>query len=231
MRKGRYFTLLIYIYKIYLQLTHIIARITKKYYFEDYLRVYPDGLSYNPLGLKKKPAKKDINNFLNHVKFYKFAAQFVKNKYVADLGCGSGYGCEIFKKAGASLVYGSDISKHSINFAKSHFGNIVDFSLQTIINLNEYRDNMFDVTVSSDVLEHIKEYNKEDRAIKELKRVTRDKGLIIIGTPNNEILEEHGFSFEEIRTLLKSNFSKFCIFENTLYPSEDRKYLWEKTFS
>jgi len=30
---------------------------------------------------------------LNHLKFYRFAAQFVRGKRVGDIGCGSGYGC------------------------------------------------------------------------------------------------------------------------------------------
>jgi hypothetical protein len=51
---------------------------------------------------------------------------------------------------------------------------------------------------------------------------------VIVGTPNNEMLDGHGFSFDEIHALFDRNFSKFCIFENALVPSGDYKSLWEK---
>jgi 2-polyprenyl-3-methyl-5-hydroxy-6-metoxy-1,4-benzoquinol methylase len=75
---------------------HVFAHATRRYYFEDDMRVHPE--------------YKD-NNYLNHCKFYGFVAQFVKNRRVADVGCGYGYGCEILKDGGASFVSGSDISK------------------------------------------------------------------------------------------------------------------------
>lgn len=221
-------TLLLRIHKVYFHITHFWAKKRKNFYFEDYHRVYPDGTAFNPFGFKKKTKKEDIKNYLNHLKFYNFAAQFVKNKVVADLGCGSGYGCEVLKKSGSAKVFGSDASKLSIEYAKDKFGKYADFSVQSITHLNGYPDNMFDVSVSSEVLEHIKEYNMEDVALDEIKRVTKKGGLIIIGTPNNELVENHGFSYAEITTLFKKRFSKFCIFENALIPFGDRKTLWKK---
>ncbi|MFC2011750.1 hypothetical protein ACFLVU_01340, partial [Chloroflexota bacterium] len=103
----------------YSYITHIIAKMKKTNFFEDYVRVYPDGIAFNRFGIKKEATKNNINNFLNHYKVYKFAAQFVKDKRVVDAGCGSGYGCELFKLNGAASVCGSDISKHSISFARA----------------------------------------------------------------------------------------------------------------
>jgi 2-polyprenyl-3-methyl-5-hydroxy-6-metoxy-1,4-benzoquinol methylase len=194
-------------------LRHWIASITGRYYFEDNIRVCPD--------------HKD-NNFLNHCKFYKFAAQFVNNKRVADIGCGTGYGCEILKQKGAASVRGSDISKKAIKYASSKYGDIADFIIQNVTDLKEYSDNSFDVSVCSEVLEHVKEYCKEQDAIAEIKRITNNKGLLIIGTPNSELLGQHGFSYKEIKSLFQKNFSRFCIFENALMPSGSKKFLWEE---
>lgn len=97
--------------------------------------------------------------------------------------------------------------------------------------MKEYRDDFFDISISSEVLEHIKEYKREEKAIEELKRITQNGGLIIIATPNSEMLGKHGFSFGEINALLQEHFSVFCIFENALVPFGNAKLMWEKRLS
>lgn len=227
-RSSFVWNLILKIHKIYFLGTHIWGRITGNFYFEDYFRVYPDGTSFNIFGFKKSTREAELKNYLNHLKFYKFVDQFVKNKIVSDLGCGSGYGCKELKEAGAKRVYGADASKHSINYAKSKFSKFAKFSVQNIADLKEYKDDNFDVSVSAEVLEHIKEYKMEGAALDEMKRITKKDGLIIIGTPNNEIVENHGFSYKEILRLIEKRFKKFCIFENALTPFDDRKSLWKK---
>lgn len=214
--------------KIYESFTHYIGRLTRKYYFEDYVRVYPNGLHYNRFGRKVTPTGNDRKNYLNHRKFYEFAAQFGKGKKVADIGCGSGYGCEILKKQGAEHVSGTDISEESIRFARSRYGDLADFSMQGITDLKEYPDGSFDIVVCNEVMEHIKEYGMENNAIGELKRITRNGGLLIIATPNEEMIEGHGFSYEEMDNLLRNNFSRYCMFENALMPSGSGKISWER---
>lgn len=217
--------------KIYYFIGHLYGKVTKRYYFEDYKRVYPEGIAYDKYGRRRQLSKNTVNNFLNHCKFYKFATQFAKDKDIVDIGCGSGYGCEILKKSGAAKVAGTDISKKSIEFAKSNYSDFAEFSIQGITSLNEYPDDSFDITISSEVFEHIKEYSMEEKAVSELKRITRNGGLLIIGTPNSEMAEDHGFYFEEVNTLFKRNFSTYCIFENALVPFGNAKSLWEKRLS
>ncbi len=214
---------------LYEYFTHIIGRMTKRYYFEDYVRVYPDGIAYSRFAKRRRADQNDINNYLNHRKFYYFVSQFVAGKVVADVGCGSGYGCEILKQSGALQVFGCDISKRSIEFAESRFIDSSRFSIQGITNLVQFKNSFFDVSISNEVIEHIKEYRMEDKAIQELKRITKHKGLVIVGTPNNELLHGHGFSFDEIGNLFKKHFNKFCIFENALLPYDREGIMrWEK---
>lgn len=217
--------------KIHNRIARFLGTVMRRYYFEDYVRVYPDGITFDRLGRRRQHSRNTINNFLNHCKFYRFAAQFVKDKRVADAGCGSGYGCKILKDNGAALVCGSDISKQAIRFAQSRYGNSAEFTVQGITDMKKYSDGFFDVSISSEVLEHIKEYGKEEEAIKELKRITRIGGLIIIGTPNNEMLGDHGFSFDEVNALFQKKFSEFCIFENALVPFGEKRRSWEKRLS
>lgn len=213
--------------RVHFRVTRFLGRASRRYYFEDYVRVYP-GRGFNRLGREVKP---DIHNFLAHQKFYRFAAQFVKGSRVGDVGCGSGYGCEMLKKAGAGQVYGCDISRHAIEFAKAHFGRCAEFTLQPITEMKSYADGYFDVTVCSEVLEDLKEYGMEERALQEMKRITRPGGLVVVGTPNAELLPDHGFSFDEILPLMQRNFPQFLLFENALVPFGEARASWEKRLS
>jgi hypothetical protein len=38
-----------------LLVTHFIGRITKRYYFEDYIRVYPDDIIFDSFGKRYRP--------------------------------------------------------------------------------------------------------------------------------------------------------------------------------
>ena len=51
--------------------------------------------------------------------------------------------------------------------------------------------------------------------------------LLVLATPNDEMLPDHGFSLTEIDSLFESVFSQHLIIENALLPSADRRYLWE----
>lgn len=209
-------------------LTHLWGSLSGKYYFEDFVRVYPDGIRFNRLGLPRPAPPSEINNFLNHRKFYLFAAQFAPGATVADIGCGSGYGCALLKNAGAAQVVGADVSQHAVRFARKHYGAFAEFTAQGMTGLTLYPDGRFDLVVSSEVLEHIKEYGKEDKAVEELKRITRPGGVLILGTPNSELLGDHGFSFEEINELMQRHFTDYCIFENALVPFGASRQLWEQ---
>ena len=209
-------------------MAHFYGRMSRKFYCEDFVRVYPNGTRINRFGWRKTATPTHAKNFLNHHKFYAFAAQFAHGNRVVDIGCGSGYGCALLKNAGATCVYGTDASRHAVRFAKNHYGDMVEFSVQSITDMKLYADDQFDLAVCSEVLEHIKEYEKEDLAIAEIKRITRPRGIIIIGTPNSELLGDHGFSFDEMDVLMKKNFSKYSIFENALVPYGSSRLLWER---
>lgn len=193
--------------------THFIGNFTKRYYFEDNIRVY----DYN---LNKQNSKR--LNFINHRKVYKFSEQFVKGKICLDAGCGSGYGSNILSKE-AKKVYGIDASSKSLKYAKSSYKNI-DFERMFLPKLS-FPDSFFDLCICSEVLEHLKEYSKEGDTVRELKRVLKPNGIMILATPNIELLNNHGFGYEELKSLLDKNFNNVAFFENSLIPRD--KALWE----
>jgi 2-polyprenyl-3-methyl-5-hydroxy-6-metoxy-1,4-benzoquinol methylase len=209
--------------------THAIGRANGWHYFEDFVRVYPDDRAYSRLGLRRPSTRFDRNNFVNHRKFYDFAAQFARGRRVVDVGCGSGYGCKILAEAGAAKVSGCDVSRAALRHARERFGTYAELSRQDIANLAGYPDSFADVVVCSEVLEHIREYGREDRALEELRRITARDGIVIVGTPNSELLDGHGFSFEELTSLFAERFDAHCVFENALVPEDSRgRESWER---
>jgi 2-polyprenyl-3-methyl-5-hydroxy-6-metoxy-1,4-benzoquinol methylase len=211
---------------IYYRCTRFLGRLWGRYYVEDYGRVYPDGIAFTRLGHRRRTRPDDLRNFVNHQRFYRFVAQFVPGRDVVDVGCGSGHGAEILARAGARSIHACDVSQRAVKFARRRFGQFAQFSTQGITDLRDYADAAFDVTISSEVLEHIKEYGREREALAELRRVTRPDGIVVIGTPNAELLGDHGFSFDEIRTLVRSCFTDFVIFENALVPYGAARTSW-----
>ena len=57
----------------------------------------------------------------DHIERYRFARQFVSDKTVLDIACGTGYGSNLLADSGASRVDGVDISEDVINYAISSY--------------------------------------------------------------------------------------------------------------
>lgn len=102
----------------------------------------------------------------------------LKNKKVLDVGCGTGYLGEELETRGAKVT-GIDISKVALK--KAH--EVLSFT--KVVDLNEdelpFKDRTFDLIVASEVIEHL---FKPVIILEELRRILRDKGQLIITTPN-----------------------------------------------
>ncbi len=179
--------------------------------------------SYAHTGERVSPEIPD-DNFRAHLLVYQFMAQFVKGKTVLDIGCGTGYGAHYLLQQGAESVWGVDVSKDAITYAKKHYTDArISFREMNAEMLNLPNDS-FDVVTSSENLEHLKNPSK---CIAEIKRVLKRKGLLLLGTPNKELSspgsDKSGnpfhvkeFTFEELDAVLRKHFRSVFIFENTL---------------
>jgi len=102
----------------------------------------------------------------------------LKNKKVLDVGCSTGYLGQKLEKKGAEVT-GIDISKVALK--KAH--EVLSFT--KVVDLNEgklpFKDGTFDLIVASEVIEHL---FKPVIVLKELRRILRGKGGLIITTPN-----------------------------------------------
>ena len=199
--------------KPYYFATHLIGKLKGTYYFEDNVRVYenvPD------------------RNYLNHSKVYHLASQFVKNKRCIDVGCGSGYGSKILLNSGASAVSGIDASEKALNYAKSKYKDDRLEFRQMFLPKTDYPDNTYDFCICTEVLEHLKEYGKHEETIVEINRITKPGGIIILATPNSELLGDHGFYYDELFSLMGNHFINFLFFENSFIPKDKSKNIWIK---
>jgi len=169
-------------------------------------------------------------------KAYIYAQKFVFGKRVLDCGCGGGYGSAYLTKNGAKEVIGIDLSKWAIEQAKILYSeNNLKFMVMDATDL-KFKDSNFDVVLSFQVIEHLKDYKKH---LLEVKRVLKPRGIFIISTPNKNIIslnrEKPVFPFhikefypQELSNLLAEYFEEVRVMGqktvNESYFKEEVKY-------
>jgi 2-polyprenyl-3-methyl-5-hydroxy-6-metoxy-1,4-benzoquinol methylase len=120
----------------------------------------------------------------DHVSRYKFASEYVKGKTVFDIACGTGYGTDILRAAGAERVFGADVSSEAIEIAKNRYRSAtVEFKVGDILNI-DFPKNYFDVITCFETIEHV---HDQEKALKEIKKVLKPNGLLIISSPNRKL--------------------------------------------
>ncbi len=147
--------------------------------------------------------------YLEHIQRYDFAKPFIRQKKVLDLGCGSGYGSFELIKLGAKKVEAVDISSKAINYAKKNYHHKNLFFRVADATSIPFPDNSFDVIVSFEVIEHIKNYQM---FIKEAFRVLKKPGYFIFSTPNKDQYRANtsAYHYKEFNpTDLKQLFKKY----------------------
>lgn len=93
-----------------------------------------------------------------------------KGKKILDAGCGEGILVEKYRKMGYDIE-GIDPNYES-EFVKT--GSILK---------TDYEDNTFDIVLLLDVLEHIS-YSDQYIALKEIKRILKNYGVLVMSVPN-----------------------------------------------
>jgi SAM-dependent methyltransferase len=124
----------------------------------------------------------DTVQYFDHVRRYQFAQQYVYNRRVLDIACGTGYGSDILIRGGARLVVGADISPAALDYAGQHWPGFC-FVRADARNI-PLANGAVDVVVSFETLEHL----ADPRAfLAEVKRVLATGGCLILSTPNRTI--------------------------------------------
>ncbi|MDP2598916.1 MAG: class I SAM-dependent methyltransferase [Candidatus Liptonbacteria bacterium] len=128
---------------------------------------------------------------------YSFAVGFLKSKNAAevlDVACDDGTGTIILTEGFSGEIIGLDINPKAIDFAKSSY---------SVPNLKfvegdgrrmNFADGTFDVIVSFHTIEHM---GGDDQAlfVKELRRVLKPGGSLLIATPDGEVWKLQGIAY------------------------------------
>ena len=158
------------------------------------------------------------NDFIysEHWGRYLFAAQFIKDKIILDVACGSGYGSNYLAKRGAKKVIGLDYSKEAVDYAQENFSyKNLKFIFGDAHEL-PFKDAYFDIIVGFEMIEHLIDPR---RFFKEVKRVLKKDGIFLISTPNEENYPEgnHFHVREFLEEDLKNLFAEYFKFDKFFY--------------
>lgn len=127
------------------------------------------------------------NHYLKHLCMrYKFCDEYVKQKVVLDMPCGTGWGASLLK--GAKQIFGVDVSQEAVSYGRKRFPRL-RLAVGDCGDL-PFRGEMFDVVICLEGLEHF-EPTKAPQFLDEAHRVTKSDGLFIITCP---ILDDEGKS-------------------------------------
>ncbi len=181
-----------------------------------------------------------INENLTRLNFFMKMID-TSNKRILSDGCGTGYEIGyLAERIEFEKITAVDISKNVIDNAKSQLRHPnIEFHVMDSTNL-ELDGDSFDIVLSLEVLEHIRDYRKY---ISEIRRVLTPSGILILSTPNRlsfsggcekSINKFHikEFDYQELKTLLLEYFSEVNIFGQYLKDKNKeemrRKHLKKK---
>lgn len=112
---------------------------------------------------------------------YDWAATFVKDRRVAEVGCGGGHGTAILAAGGATHVDGFDLDTVAISNAQSTYGNErLTFHAAPADGIPA-EDSSYDVVVSLETIEHV---DDDTAYVREIARIVKPDGTLICTTPN-----------------------------------------------
>jgi len=131
--------------------------------------------------------KKNLLQKFWHSRRFVQAKKYLKTidaRQILDVGCNSGtFTKQIYNVLPESKIYGIDISQNAISYAEQKYKNI-SFSVAWAEKL-PFKENSFDLATCFEVLEHVDE---PDKIIREMLRVLRKKGNMIIIVPTENLL-------------------------------------------
>lgn len=134
-------------------------------------------------------------------------------KRILDIGIGYGFIEEFLSKSKNIEIFGNDISPLAIKNAKNKFDGC--FRVESIYDM-KYTNNFFDTVFVLEVLEHIPP-SKIFGVLKNIKRLLKKCGILIVSVPSNEGLEtmkynSNGHMRDYTKPLIESEL-KLCGFK------------------
>ncbi|MBI5191215.1 MAG: class I SAM-dependent methyltransferase [Nitrospirae bacterium] len=152
--------------------------------------------------------------FMRHVAAYRYFNGFTKDKKVLEIGFGEGYGTYYLAEE-AREITGLDVSMSLVEHARAKYAKKNLYFVKGDATDLPFPDGSFDVVISSQVLEHVKDYMK---SVRETARVLRPGGQAIIATPNRKMMIDgvnpyhyKEFSAAELEKALRKVFKEVLV--------------------
>lgn len=130
----------------------------------------------------------DAEIYIEHYHRYLAVKSFVKDKIVLDAACGAGYGSFILSSE-AQRVIGIDISEEAVLYAQGQYKKDNLTYLVNSIEKIDVEDHSIDIIVSFETIEHVNE-DLQHKFLKEIKRVLKKDGVLIMSTPDRDIYSQ-----------------------------------------
>lgn len=171
----------------------------------------------------------DTRTWIRHLSRYVFAINYVINKKVLDVACGTGYGSALLSTV-AKQVTGVDKNKETLKWAEKNnkFYCSVKFTTQDLEKENISAT--YDTIVCFETIEHL---SNPGNFLRMLKKATKKNGQIVFSVPLNDPpnkFHKHRFNLETITSLVKknlgSNLEWFSQFDQNILRGRDKKALF-----
>ena len=147
---------------------------------------------------------------------YIWAADYCRDKDVAEVACGSGQGLARLKAVSRTL-YAGDIMPALVTQAKAHYGDTVQI-LQMDAHALPFPRHSLDVVLLFEAIYYLKD---PAQFIKECRRVLRPHGVVLIATANKDLYDFNPspysysyFGVVELQQLFSSAGFACCFFGN-----------------
>lgn len=152
----------------------------------------------------------DTHPTYGHIFNVEFSKKYIKDKRVLDVGCWTGQYEQVAQNF-TSKIMGIDPNAEAIKFARKKVPKVK--FLIGYANKLPFPNSYFDTVVFFDVIEHLPR-NTEGEALKEISRVIKPKGTLILSTGYKQLLsiildpayfliDHRHYSEKELSNLLK----------------------------
>lgn len=150
--------------------------------------------------------------FAEHRSRYRFAAERLEGRRVLDIACGSGLGADLLTQPGRTVI-GVDVAADAAKVAAGRGLPGYHVCLADGVRL-PFRTGAMDAVTSFETLEHV---DADSAFLRELHRVLRPGGILILSTPNALVTQPvdgvprnphhvREYEPEELRALLGRTF-------------------------
>lgn len=149
----------------------------------------------------------------------------LKDKVVLDIGCGFGSLSSLLYDKGAK-VYATEVDSKKLSFAKKKLEKTSIKFYEVSDETLPFEDNMFDVVMLFDVIEHVADPSK---MLSEVLRVTKKRGLIYVEfTPFYSVTGHHLYDYTKLPIhLLAEGRIKNLIYSEDVESFTSKDEYWE----